>query len=71
MGLSKKLPFARDRVVESYFWALGIYFEHQYSRARMILTKVLVFLSLTDDCFDNYGTIHELQQYNEVVQRYI
>jgi len=70
LGLSTKLSFARDRIVECYFWILGVYFEPHYSKARLMMTKLIALLSLTDDIFDNYGTIRELQQYNEVIQRY-
>ncbi|MBA0833181.1 hypothetical protein Goarm_017512, partial [Gossypium armourianum] len=36
LDLTTKLPFVRDRLVESYFWILGVYFEPQYSFAREI-----------------------------------
>ncbi|CAN4114379.1 unnamed protein product [Withania somnifera] len=32
LNFVKTLPYARDRVVECYFWALGVYFEPQYSQ---------------------------------------
>ncbi|CAN6231562.1 unnamed protein product [Urochloa humidicola] len=31
LEIESKLPFARDRVVECYFWILGVYFEPCYS----------------------------------------
>ncbi|KAA3472495.1 (+)-delta-cadinene synthase isozyme A-like [Gossypium australe] len=34
LDLTTKLPFVRDRLVEGYFWMLGVYFEPQYSFAR-------------------------------------
>ncbi|TMW98623.1 hypothetical protein EJD97_003794 [Solanum chilense] len=58
--IAQALPFARDRVVELYFWSLGVYFEPQYSVARKILTKVLCFCSIMDDTYDTYGTLDEL-----------
>ncbi|KAL3503372.1 hypothetical protein ACH5RR_037821 [Cinchona calisaya] len=40
LDFATKLPFARDRLVECYFWILRVYFEPKYCLARRILTKV-------------------------------
>ncbi|KAG5596799.1 hypothetical protein H5410_038031 [Solanum commersonii] len=40
LNLANELPFTRDRVVELYFWSLGVYFEPQNKVARIILAKV-------------------------------
>ncbi|KAB1215220.1 (-)-germacrene D synthase [Morella rubra] len=40
LNVAENLPFARDRVVELYFWGLGGGFEPQYSLSRKIFTKV-------------------------------
>ncbi|TYG96429.1 hypothetical protein ES288_A11G350000v1 [Gossypium darwinii] len=42
LDLPIKLPFVRDRLVEAYFCALGVYFEPQYSFAREILAKTMI-----------------------------
>ncbi|CAL9774279.1 unnamed protein product, partial [Musa acuminata subsp. burmannicoides] len=52
---SKTLSFARDRLVECYFWILGVYFEPYYSRARVITTKVIALTSILDDIYDVYS----------------
>ncbi|KAL8508351.1 hypothetical protein ACS0TY_018813 [Phlomoides rotata] len=65
-----KLSFARDRLVETYFWGSGVYFEPQYARARIILTKVQGLISLTDDTFDSYATFEELQLFTDAIQRW-
>ncbi|KAK9041648.1 hypothetical protein V6N11_016739 [Hibiscus sabdariffa] len=65
-----KLSFARDRLVECYFWMLGMYFEPQYSFAREILTKVIVMGSIMDDTYDSYGTYEELQLFTNAIQRW-
>ncbi|KAG5574791.1 hypothetical protein H5410_054925 [Solanum commersonii] len=57
------LPYARDRVVECYFWALGVYFEPQYSQARVMLAKTISIISIVDDTFDSYGIVKELNTY--------
>nr|XP_019702730.1 alpha-humulene synthase isoform X3 [Elaeis guineensis] len=70
LGLAKKLTFYRDRMVEGYFWTLGIYFEPRYSRARIYLMKVIALLTISDDIYDAYGTLEELQALTEVIQRW-
>nr|G8H5N2.1 RecName: Full=Sesquiterpene synthase 15b; Short=ShTPS15b; AltName: Full=Germacrene A synthase TPS15b [Solanum habrochaites]AEM23830.1 sesquiterpene synthase [Solanum habrochaites] len=69
LDLVNELGFARDRVVELYFWSLGVYFEPQYKVARNILTKVLCFVSITDDIYDTYGTLHELTLLTNAIER--
>ncbi|KAL2496218.1 Alpha-humulene/(-)-(E)-beta-caryophyllene synthase [Forsythia ovata] len=61
----KKLPFARDRVVECYFWILSVYFEPQYSFATKILTKIIAMTSIIDDIYDVYGMINELALFTD------
>lgn len=34
LDYENKYPYARDKLVECYFWATGVYFEPQYERAR-------------------------------------
>ncbi|KAA8526909.1 hypothetical protein F0562_008862 [Nyssa sinensis] len=65
-----KLPFARDRVVECYFWILGIYFEPQYFLARRIITKVIAMTSIIDDIHDVYGTPEELVLFIDAIERW-
>ncbi|CAN4114325.1 unnamed protein product [Withania somnifera] len=60
LNFVKTLPYARDRVVECYFWALGVYFEPQYSRARVMLVKTIAIISIVDDTYDAYGTTKNL-----------
>ncbi|XP_039144483.1 (-)-germacrene D synthase-like isoform X2 [Dioscorea cayenensis subsp. rotundata] len=70
VGVPTKLTFARDRIVELYFWILGVYFEPQYSRARMMMVKVISMVSLMDDVYDSYGTMVELQHFTGAIQRW-
>ncbi|RXI03549.1 hypothetical protein DVH24_004201 [Malus domestica] len=63
-----KLPFARDRIVESYLWGLGCYFEPQYDFARMTLSKVIGLIVGIDDIYDVYGTFEELELFTEAVE---
>ncbi|XP_048328632.2 (-)-germacrene D synthase-like [Ziziphus jujuba] len=70
LEFAKKLPFARDRVIECYFWILGVYFEPQYYLARRTLTKVIAMTSVIDDIYDVYGTLEELEVFTEAVERW-
>ncbi|CAK9321897.1 unnamed protein product [Citrullus colocynthis] len=65
-----KFPFARDRIVECYFWTLGSYFEPQFSVGRKMLTKVIAISSILDDIYDAYGTFQELQVLTPAIQRW-
>ncbi|RDX79890.1 putative terpene synthase 2, partial [Mucuna pruriens] len=66
-----RLPYARDRIVESCFWVLAIYFEPQYSEARKIMTKVFALMSIIDDTYyDAYGTIEELELLTKAIEKW-
>ncbi|KAL7159513.1 hypothetical protein ABFS83_01G031900 [Erythranthe nasuta] len=70
MDLTSKLSYARDRVVESYFWALAAYHEPQYSSARIMLAKTVAIICVIDDTYDSYGTIEELKVFTDAVQKW-
>uniref|UniRef100_A0A6N2MI21 Terpene synthase N-terminal domain-containing protein n=1 Tax=Salix viminalis TaxID=40686 RepID=A0A6N2MI21_SALVM len=67
VGLATKLHFARDRLIESFYWAVGVSFEPQYSDCRKSVAKiwdVFVIDDLPDYmklCFlALYNTINEI-----------
>ncbi|CAA3011454.1 (-)-germacrene D synthase [Olea europaea subsp. europaea] len=70
LEIENKLPFARDRLVECYFWALATYFEPQYSIGRKMLTKVTTMISIADDIFDVYGTLDDLTLFTDAIERW-
>ncbi|KAM5551570.1 hypothetical protein ABKV19_026420 [Rosa sericea] len=67
---ANKLPFARDRVVEAYFWALAVYFQPEYHFARMVLAKVIAIVTIIDDIYDVHGTYEELESFTEAIERW-
>ncbi|XP_074267342.1 sesquiterpene synthase-like [Silene latifolia] len=69
-GIHAKLPFTRDKSVESQFWVLGCYYEPKYAFARKILSRMGTMLVLLDDMFDSYGTIQEKQLLLQAVHRW-
>ncbi|XP_028795970.1 probable terpene synthase 2 [Neltuma alba] len=59
--LPKEVPYARDQLVESYFWSLAMSYEPQLSTTRMITGKLVAIICLLDDIYDTYGTLEELE----------
>ncbi|XP_059309637.1 vetispiradiene synthase 3-like [Lycium ferocissimum] len=70
LDLASKLSYVRDRMVECFFWTVGVYFEPQYSRARIMLAKCIAMISVIDDTYDSYGTLDELEVFTEAVDRW-
>lgn len=62
--------YARNRVTELYVWVLALFLEPYYSHARIITSKVIVFLSLLDDTYDAYATIEEMRLITHAINRY-
>ncbi|KAL5848158.1 hypothetical protein ACOSQ4_006171 [Xanthoceras sorbifolium] len=67
-----RLPFARDRLVEGYFWMVGLYYQPDwhYSISRKILAKGVVILTFIDDTYDAYGTPDELTLFTDAINRW-
>ena len=69
MDFVNKLPFARDRIVEAYFWALAVYFEPEYHLARMMVCKFVAIVTIVDDIYDVYGTYEDLELFTAAIER--
>ncbi|KAL3730992.1 hypothetical protein ACJRO7_027938 [Eucalyptus globulus] len=69
-NITRKFPFARNRLVELYFWMSGVYFEPEYEATREILTKVMVIVSIFDDVYDIYATLEELELFTKAIERW-
>ncbi|CAA7026681.1 unnamed protein product [Microthlaspi erraticum] len=70
LNLASKLPYIRDRIVEVYFPALGLYIEPRYSLGRIIATKIIMVTVVLDDTCDAYATFPEAKSLIESVQRW-
>ncbi|XP_058742872.1 probable terpene synthase 2 [Vicia villosa] len=70
LDVHNQLPYSRDRMAECCFWALGTYFEPQYSVARIIMAKLYIILTLLDDTYDAYGIIEELELFTKAIERW-
>ncbi|KAK7324635.1 hypothetical protein VNO77_28358 [Canavalia gladiata] len=66
----RKVPYARDRLVESYLWPLALSSEAEYSNGRMFVGKLICVICLIDDTYDAYGTIQELELLTKAFQRW-
>ncbi|XP_047051048.1 tau-cadinol synthase-like [Lolium rigidum] len=64
------LTYSRDRVVECYLWSYMAYCEKKYSRARIILAKIVAIIIMTDDTYDVRASLMECRQLNEAIQRW-
>ncbi|KAJ8765354.1 hypothetical protein K2173_012051 [Erythroxylum novogranatense] len=69
-GLAEKLPFARDRIVQSFLLAMGVTFEPQFAYCRRVCTKVNQLVTTIDDIYDVHGTLEELEVFTQVVERW-
>ena len=69
-NLTKEISYARDRIVEGFFWIAGLYFEPKYSLGRTINTKALLLFTLIDDTYDAFGFPDELRLFTEAIKRF-
>nr|AGS42396.1 terpene synthase 3 [Thymus vulgaris] len=70
LSLPVKLPFVRDRLVESYFWAVGLFEPHKFGYQRKIAAKIITLITSLDDVYDIYGTLDELQLFTDAIRRW-
>lgn len=68
-GFPQKLTFARDRLTECFFWAVGMTSEPNFEYSRRVSTKVLSLVTTIDDVYDVFGTLDELELFTNVVER--
>lgn len=68
--LAEKLTFARDMMVENFFWTVGIISDPQHGNGRRLLTKVVALITAIDDVYDCYGTFDELEVFTTAVERW-
>uniref|UniRef100_A0A7N0SXN1 Uncharacterized protein n=1 Tax=Kalanchoe fedtschenkoi TaxID=63787 RepID=A0A7N0SXN1_KALFE len=69
VDIVSKCPYARDKLVEGYFWSLALYYEPYYSLGRKILSMAIAYIAVLDDTYDAYGTADELELITESINR--
>lgn len=70
MDLDLDKSFARDRLVEHYFWSNGMVSEPQYGASRNVITKLTSIITIIDDFYDVYGSVEELELFTDFVDRW-
>ncbi|KAK5795586.1 hypothetical protein PVK06_036855 [Gossypium arboreum] len=70
LGLGERLSFARDRLMENFFWSVGMIITPQDGKGRRIQTKVNALITVIDDVYDVYGTLDELELFTDAVERW-
>ncbi|KAL2331549.1 hypothetical protein Fmac_019130 [Flemingia macrophylla] len=65
-----KVPYARDRLVESYLWSLATSYKLECSNRRMFMGKLIAVVALLDDTYDDYGTVQELELFTKAIERW-
>ncbi|KAK3007773.1 hypothetical protein RJ639_014749, partial [Escallonia herrerae] len=68
LGLASNLSFIRDRLMECFFWTVGVASEPHFSTCRIGLTKVTALITTIDDVYDVYGSLDELQLFTEAIE---
>uniref|UniRef100_M4FIJ1 Uncharacterized protein n=2 Tax=Brassica campestris TaxID=3711 RepID=M4FIJ1_BRACM len=71
MEFESKITYTKHRVTEAYLWALGTYFEPEYSQARVTLASVVILLTALDDMYDAYGTGDELELFTYALEKWL
>ncbi|XP_019194049.1 PREDICTED: isoprene synthase, chloroplastic-like isoform X1 [Ipomoea nil] len=69
-ALADKLSFARDRLMESFFWAIGMSYDPQHSKSREAVTKTFKLVTVLDDVYDVYGSLDELEKFTAAAERW-
>lgn len=61
----------RDRLVESFFWAVGMFESHQHGYQRKMAATIIVLATVIDDIYDVYGTLDELELFTDTFKRLV
>lgn len=70
LGMAPKLSYIRDRIVEAFLYAVGVFFEPRYSLGRIHSAALSVIMSAVDDTCDAYATLPEVISFHDAFQRW-
>ncbi|MCL7040336.1 hypothetical protein MKW94_007351 [Papaver nudicaule] len=68
LALHESLSFARNRLVECFFWNIGFNSEPEFGNLRKQMTKVCNLVTVIVDVYDVYGSLDELKMFTEAIQ---
>ncbi|WZZ29191.1 hypothetical protein YC2023_012592 [Brassica napus] len=66
--MAPKLSYIRDRIVDVFLFAVGMFFEPRYSLARIHATKFSMLVTALDDTCDAYATLREVISLHDAFQ---
>ncbi|CAN1197885.1 Alpha-terpineol synthase, chloroplastic [Linum perenne] len=70
LGLKEEMEFARDPLVESFLWAIGMTSHPQMGECRIAMAKVAILVHIIDDVYDVYGFLDELELFTTAIDRW-
>ncbi|XP_051146863.1 geraniol synthase, chloroplastic-like [Andrographis paniculata] len=70
LGFAEKLPFVRNRLVESFIWSLLVMQPRDIGYTRILGAKAIICITSVDDIFDFYGSFDELKLFAQAFQRW-
>ncbi|KAL1299766.1 hypothetical protein AAHE18_18G132000 [Arachis hypogaea] len=68
--LAQKLNFARDRLMENFFWTVGINFNPEFGFFRRTITKVNCFINTIDDMYETFGILEDLELFTKAIEKW-
>ncbi|XP_020683630.2 alpha-terpineol synthase, chloroplastic-like [Dendrobium catenatum] len=71
LDLGKTINFSRDRLMECFFYVVGIVHHPDYGFCREKLTQVGMLIATIDDVYDVYGSLEELELFTQIIDRYM
>lgn len=66
----EKLGFARERLMESFYWSVGYNSNPEFNYRRRVLTAITAFITTIDDIYDVYATLEELELLTKLTKRW-
>ncbi|CAN0896745.1 (-)-alpha-terpineol synthase, partial [Linum grandiflorum] len=70
LGLKEEMKFARDPLVESFLWAIGMTSHPEMGDCRIVMSKVAILVHIIDDVYDVYGFLDELELFTAAIERW-
>ncbi|XP_027338614.1 (3S,6E)-nerolidol synthase 1-like [Abrus precatorius] len=70
LGMAKEVEFARYQPLKWYMWPMTCFTNPRFSDQRIELTKPISLIYIIDDIFDVYGTLDQLTQFTDAVNRW-